>query len=66
MLSKDTETLVDILSLVGKQVTEKQLAKKKQYELDEAEKWAVTYYCASIGKVSQKRVPKQPDWLWRL
>lgn len=68
MLSKDLEQLSSILTLVGKTVSVKVLAKKPQYVLDEAEKWAVIFNAKRQEEQLQKKVPvvpQMPAWLFK-
>jgi hypothetical protein len=69
MLSKDIKTLRSILSHVGKEVSEKALAKRSQQELDAAERWAVVYNAKSQEEMLGRRVPPvpaMPEWLFRI
>lgn len=63
MLSKDTNTLKDILSLVGKNVPAKVLEKQSQSNLDAAENWAVRRNADKNGL--KTHVPSMPDWLFK-
>ncbi len=68
MMSDSTQTLSNILGLVGKQVTVKQLAKKTPAELAEAERWAVTLNAKNQEEEVGRKVPTvppMPGWLFK-